>query len=886
MRIVCLLLFLFCVTYDAEAQNVIKGKVIAQDGIPLENISVLLTDVVNNKVLSYTFTNKDGDFGFKTPYAENLSLKFTSLSYKEQTLEVNFTASNGVFDHLVVMESKSTNIKEVVLEFDRPIVEKKDTISFLASSFLQGNEQVVEDLLRKIPGLDIDEKGTIRVYNREVEKVMVEGDDFFEKGYKMLTKNMPVNPIETVEVLLNYSDNKHLKNVEKSDKVALNLTLKEDSKNIWFGNIHLGYGVLSDNRYSAGANLMNFSKKYKVYLFSNLNNISHDASGELEDIVNPNRFQNDDLGINVRQHQFVELVSNQPSLKNKRVAFNNTELVAVSSIFNFSERVKLKTLGLVKWDERDFVSNNYQKYINIEQPFEIREQSYLRKKEFTGFVNLDLNYDINSNNSLQVISKINTSDERDLNQMWFDRKPIVEKLQTEKTNLGQNIRYTNKLQDKKVLMLRAYWNHYQTPQQYQNDTLLFADVLGHNANSIQQNVQYRNTLAKIEGSLYNRSKNDNYLDLNFGNTFVHSGLESKIYTHDNQHYFDDENFINNVNFQQNQTYFKASYSRSLTSKILLRGGIDVRNVNNNFENGFAKRNDNYFQITPDLFLEWKVNPKNVLQLLNKYGTVNVNATNYYQGYIYSSFRNFSRGIDRSVFTNFYSSMLKYTFGKWTDRFHLDADLSYIKRFGFLGSASTFTPNINQLTYVLLNNHQTFGASANINRFFKEVSSNIKIKGGFSNTFFPRIVNLSNKSVRTYQHQYAVELRSAFDGIFNYHFGTNFIHNEVNTDGNQNFYNTNFTFLDLLFNINSKWHIELQTERYYFSNLPKNQGVYYFTDILMRYHWIPNQIAIAFSLNNLFNNTRFASYSVDEVAMYSSEYRLVSRYALLTMSYRF
>ena len=147
----------------------------------------------------------------------------------------------------------------------RPITIKKDTIVFDAKSFLQGNELVVEDLLKKIPGLNVLTDGTIKIGNQEVEKVMIDGDDFFEKGYKIVTKNMPVNPIDKVEVYQNYSNNKHLKGIENSEKVALNLTLKEDAKRIWFGNIFGGYGLVSENRYEFRANLMNFGKKSKHY---------------------------------------------------------------------------------------------------------------------------------------------------------------------------------------------------------------------------------------------------------------------------------------------------------------------------------------------------------------------------------------------------------------------------------------------------------------------------------------------------------------------------------------------------------------------------------------------------------------------------------------------
>lgn len=88
----------------------------------------------------------------------------------------------------------------------------------------------------------------------------------FGKGYKILTKNMPVNPIDKIELLQKYSNNKHLKGIENSNKVALNLTLKEDFKRRWFGNVQAGHNIGALGRYEARSNLINFGNKSKYLL--------------------------------------------------------------------------------------------------------------------------------------------------------------------------------------------------------------------------------------------------------------------------------------------------------------------------------------------------------------------------------------------------------------------------------------------------------------------------------------------------------------------------------------------------------------------------------------------------------------------------------------------
>lgn len=112
---------------------------------------------------------------------------------------------------------------------------------------------MVEDLLKNIPGIEIGSDGNIKVNGKTIDKLLIEGDDLFDDKYKLLTKNLDANNIEEVEVLNNYEDNPVLKSFQQSEKVALNLKLKKDKKNVWFGNLDLGYGM--DNRYNSTANI-------------------------------------------------------------------------------------------------------------------------------------------------------------------------------------------------------------------------------------------------------------------------------------------------------------------------------------------------------------------------------------------------------------------------------------------------------------------------------------------------------------------------------------------------------------------------------------------------------------------------------------------------------
>ncbi|WP_008638083.1 carboxypeptidase-like regulatory domain-containing protein [Bizionia argentinensis] len=220
----------FCLSSYAQF-NKIKGNVVSnKDNLPINSVSITIKDNSEGSILDYTYTNEQGEFSFDLKDKGSFYLTFASLGFENKSMTLVTNDKELKID--VLLKEKLTILNEVIIKSSQAILVKKDTIVFNAAKFSNGTEQTVEDLLKKIPGLIIDDDGTIKVGNKEIEKLMIDGDDLFEKGYKILSKNMPSYPIKEIEVLENYSNNRLLKGIEESDKVALNLKLKEDAKRI------------------------------------------------------------------------------------------------------------------------------------------------------------------------------------------------------------------------------------------------------------------------------------------------------------------------------------------------------------------------------------------------------------------------------------------------------------------------------------------------------------------------------------------------------------------------------------------------------------------------------------------------------------------------------
>ncbi|OXA73969.1 hypothetical protein B0A58_11445 [Flavobacterium branchiophilum NBRC 15030 = ATCC 35035] len=182
---------------------------------------------------------------------------------------------------------------------------------------------------------------------------------------------------------------------------------------------------------------------------------------------------------------------------------------------------------------------------------------------------------------------------------------------------------------------------------------------------------------------------------------------------------------------------------------------------------------------------------------------------------------------------------------------------------------------------------TFSLGGNTDYFFKAIYSNLKINLSLSKTNFKNIVNSNDlRNVEATTYNYGAELRSVLKGVFNYHIGTNWTQNNISTTSFSNKSMNNISFLDLFFTFNKKLFFTIQSERYYFGNLDKNSNKYYFTDFEAKYNIKNNKLSFTLTGQNLFNTEIFKEYTVSDIAISSTEYKLLPRYVLLKMEFRF
>ncbi len=277
-QIFTLSLFLFALLTAAQAQKAdgsIKGKLIDTTAKqPIVDATVSILNAKDSSLATFTLSNKQGAFEVKGLTEGDYRIVVSSKGYTEFKKTVSITSAIKAIDlgNLAVEKDYKT-LEGVVITSESPIQVKNDTIQFNASGFKTQPNATVEDLLKKIPGMEVDKEGNIKTQGESVQKVLVDGKEFFGNDPKLATKNLTADMIESVQVFDDMSDQaKFTKIDDGSRSKTINIKLKKDRNKGYFGRALAGVG--DNGRYEGNLSLNRFNGNKRISLLFNTNNIN------------------------------------------------------------------------------------------------------------------------------------------------------------------------------------------------------------------------------------------------------------------------------------------------------------------------------------------------------------------------------------------------------------------------------------------------------------------------------------------------------------------------------------------------------------------------------------------------------------------------------------
>ncbi|PQJ75955.1 TonB-dependent receptor [Polaribacter gangjinensis] len=267
-----LVIAIFMVTYISTAQVKLTGVVKDSIGTPLEMANVIAIDDVSKAIASYGFSDAKGFYRLDLKNNTSYTVKISYIGFKEISTAIK-TTTTDIVKNFTMKEDNMLDGINIVTKM--PVTISGDTISYNADSFKNGTERKLEDVLKKLPGVEINAAGQIEVEGKAVEKITIDGKDFFSGDTKLASKNIPSNAIDKIQVLRNFSDVGQLSGVQNNeDRVAINIKLKEGKKNFWFGDVTAGIGdAPNESLYLFQPKLFYYTPKYTLNVIGDVNNI-------------------------------------------------------------------------------------------------------------------------------------------------------------------------------------------------------------------------------------------------------------------------------------------------------------------------------------------------------------------------------------------------------------------------------------------------------------------------------------------------------------------------------------------------------------------------------------------------------------------------------------
>ena len=269
-----LFVLLSCATFGQNSFT-IKGKAVSKEvNLPLESATIYITAAKDSTVIDYTISNKNGNFSISVKKLNQpFIVKVASLGY--QTWEKEFPKLTSDIDMGEIFISDAvTTLGEVEIVSEAPPIRiKNDTLEFNASSFKVRPDSNVEALLKKLPGVEIDKDGKIKVNGKEVNEILVNGKSFFGKDGKVAIKNLPSEIVDKIQVSDTKTKEEKLSgDAASSDNKSINITIQEDKNKGLFGKFTGGYGT--DKRYESSGLVNYFKDKQKISILASSNNIN------------------------------------------------------------------------------------------------------------------------------------------------------------------------------------------------------------------------------------------------------------------------------------------------------------------------------------------------------------------------------------------------------------------------------------------------------------------------------------------------------------------------------------------------------------------------------------------------------------------------------------
>jgi hypothetical protein len=871
-------------------QRTISGWVKNNNNESLPSASVSLVDE-KGTIINYSITNTKGEYFQTIPstkLASPLWLEATYIGYKTQRVAIS--ADKLVYNFSLEIEPYM--LAEIQIKNKPQLSVLGDTIRYNVTSFSKKEDRTIGDVLRRMPGIEIANDGTIYFNGKAIENLYIHGDNLMDGRYGDLPKIVRKDMIESVDVIRNFQPIKVLQDKVLSDKTALNLVLKDENNLKVSVKTMVAAGL--PGLYDLAFAPILLSKNIIMVNSLMANNAGVDYSNSLSQLGATNLLDNISSELPVVNLSLA--TAGPPDLPKSTYFLNKSALANFNNLFKTNKGLQFRV------NIQGFVDNNNLEYANNSEYYSkndtvrYNELQHLYNKPH--ILNTAVNFMINKeryyfNDNL----KVNVANIADNSLMNFNSGQFPESLVKTVNELSNDLTWIPLLKGKSVGTFRWMAKYNNNEQNFNIGNGFYSSISGHQGyyDTVLQRVQTPSFLSNalfaytIPGKTINQEYKLGYITefqtLNSALSFKNNGL-SEIYSGD---------YGNALSWNKNKLYFENEYQIHLGKlKSTIQLPVFYQSIKYSQQEYNLNTVSRKIIFTPLLNVNYDITPEQNVRLNYNYSNPFGNMTNVYRGAILMNYRNMQANNADLQEQKIHSLSIEYDFRKSISMFFLNTGLHYNKIIASTILSTEINDNIS--TTILLpynNNQESIMLNGGISKYLFNFKGKISVQTNINSNKYGQFVN--NDLLSFQSKGFALQasiIKKIFQAVnIDYKSSASWNYSKLNDNidnASQLNYRTygfeqNFTIGTTLF---KKFLFELNTKQSYYSISDNNAVKYIFLDSKVRYTNKKKSIDLSLDITNLCNVKQYTIFSNSYNQLSTSLYNLRGRMAILRMEYYF
>ena len=623
MRILLPSVFIFFLSFMllfAKAQPTthhVFGTVTDSLNHPVENANVSIIKRSNGAGIRFGRTDKNGHFDFALPqdfHKDSFALKVNCIGY-EKFVKENFPVNEK---NIIQLHSSEKTLPDVIVKDTRLIVQKGDTLSYNADALTSKSDRYLGDLIKKMPGITIDDNGAISYQGKPINNFYLGGDNLLGSNYNIATDNIPSGEIDKLQVIEHNQHVKMLNGIVPSDRAAINVTFKNRNKFHFIDNAELEGGT--PGKWNGALHNMSFNEKFKAINEIKSNNVGNDYARETG-------------------------ISGLSGAPVGNALFNKASMLNINDLYKFNQYAGLRINGFYLHDAQSTATQSSTTYF-LPGNDTVHYIENDNNKMPADALNLQLNFNINSSkayfDNTLIFSRSKTSPYANI---IANGQNVLQNTDNRKTN------FSNTLQGYALIHKKQIINYYSVFQ-YSDHPQTLKVAPGALPDDLNDSIPYLNTLQYRHSPSY---FTDNHIGYNHifgrwlfgtlaGFNYQQQQLRSNVQLIQNDHSITTPaGFSNGLHWQKTQAYFTPQITfKSNSDQLNISAPFNFTHIS--YHNDSAANNtgrlDHLF-IDPTLSWQHKVGKENQFSFSYTFGQNAASVSQVYAGQVLSDYRNYA-----------------------------------------------------------------------------------------------------------------------------------------------------------------------------------------------------------------------------------------------------